>query len=181
MAERSVVCSPFHRCFRFSRTTLQNVIKDLERGVVCGVLFFDFSCGVKLLQDAMLYEPSGCRVWALATRESISSSLSLPFSLSSSSLPSSHRGHCKEYVADCLCVPSARASWQHVWDFRMDASQQRKYGSTISLQCRNHVEIHLKLYKEHQPIPCPDPECQKLNVVLDGQMHFISHAAQAQH
>ena len=60
----------------------------------------------------------------------------------------------------------------------MDASQQRKYGSTISLQCRDQAKIHLKLYKVYQPVPCPDPECQKLDVVLDGQMHFISHAAQ---
>jgi hypothetical protein len=29
-----------------------------------------------------------------------------------------------------------------------------------------------------RPIPCPDPLCQRRNVVLNGEMHFKSHAAQ---
>jgi len=98
--------------------------------------------------------------WALATRESISSSLRLPASLSNSNLPSSCRGHCRSmWRTVSACHPHVHRG--STYGTRMDASQQGKYGSTISLQCRDHVEIHLKLYKGHQPIPCPDPECQK--------------------
>lgn len=44
-------------------------------------------------------------------------------------------------------------------------------------KARNHVELHLKHYKLNEQIPCPDPGCQKAAIVLDGQLHFMSHAA----
>jgi hypothetical protein len=47
--------------------------------------------------------------------------------------------------------------------------------STKYKACAHVEKKHLKLYNDGL-IPCPDPECQGL--VLEGEMHFKSHASQ---
>ncbi|KAF2194224.1 hypothetical protein K469DRAFT_548476, partial [Zopfia rhizophila CBS 207.26] len=42
---------------------------------------------------------------------------------------------------------------------------------------RDHVELHLNLYKPDDRICCPDLECQKTGMVLCGRSRFMNHAA----
>ena len=51
-----------------------------------------------------------------------------------------------------------------------------RYYSTV-YKARNHVELHLNVYKRDDPIPCPDPGCQETATILQGRMRFMNHAA----
>jgi len=39
------------------------------------------------------------------------------------------------------------------------------------------MKLHLKHYKLNDQISCLNPECQKAAIILDDQLHFMSHAA----
>lgn len=42
-------------------------------------------------------------------------------------------------------------------------------------KARDHVELHLNVYKLDDLIRCPDPDCQT-GMVLHGRLQFMSHA-----
>jgi len=166
---------PFHRCFRFSRTILQNVIKDLERGVVCGVLFF--SCCVKLLQ--------GCHVvWAIGLPRgrllpARVSPLAFGFPPAWATPTSLLRivgivGVCGGLFLRAIrtCIVAARMGLVWMRASRGSMAPQFHYSVGIMSKYISSSIKGINLY--HVQIQ----SAKRLNVVLDGQMHFISHAAQ---
>jgi len=84
-----------------------------------------------------------------------------------------------EEVSKPAPFPTACARTQYIFCFGNSGEpyeiQLRNYATTY--KAKNHVELHLKHYKLNDQIPCPDPGCQKAAIVLDGQLHFMSHAA----
>jgi hypothetical protein len=62
------------------------------------------------------------------------------------------------------------------WNPREPHEVRLHHFSTV-YKTRDHVELHLKQFKKHDGIPCPDPNCQEAAVILTGHMHFKSHAA----
>jgi len=52
----------------------------------------------------------------------------------------------------------------------------RFYNYHTVYKTRNHVELHLDVYKPGDTISCPDPDCQKFGTVLHSRSHFMNHA-----
>ena len=75
--------------------------------------------------------------------------------------------------------PKAQTTTQCVfcfWNTR-EPCEVRLHNFSTVYKTRDHVELHLKQFKENDDIPCLDPKCQASAVVLRGHMHFKNHEA----
>lgn len=81
--------------------------------------------------------------------------------------------------SDRLPFPKAPATTQCVfcfWNTR-EPCEVRLHNFSTVYNTRDHIELHLKQFRENDGIPCLDPECQASAVVLRGHMHFKNHEA----